>query len=111
MQLTIYQGENKTLVYKLTDDVGDPVDLTLIDAEWRLASRTDETPIITKTVGAGITYTNAAGGILEVALSPEDTELLSGAYRRELRLTSGADYRKVPDHGLLKIEDSLFVAG
>jgi|SRR5690554_4197075 len=111
MNITIYQGESKSLVYELTDDVGNPVDLTFIDAEWRLTGRTDETPLIIKTLGAGITYTDAALGLLTVELTPEDTELAPGLYRRELRLSSGSTQRHTADTGTIKIVDSLFITG
>lgn len=111
MNLTIYQGESRSLDYIITDADGDPVDLTFYVAEWRLTSRTDETPLITKTLGAGITYTDATGGLLTVELTPEDTELAPGLYRRELRLSSGSTQRHTADFGGIVISDSLFVSG
>src|SRR5690554_1304953 len=111
MNLTIYQGESRALDYVITDAVGDPVDLTFYVAEWRLTGRTDETPLVTKTISAGITYTDAALGLLTVELTPEDTELAPGLYRRELRLSSGTSQRHTADTGTIKIVDSLFITG
>jgi len=110
MNLTIYQGESRSLDYVITDDQGEPVDLTFYAPEWRLASRTDETPLVTKTLGAGITYTDASQGMLTVELTPEDTELTPGLYRRELRLSSGSTQRHTADFGGIQITDSLFIA-
>lgn len=109
MNLTIYQGESRSLDYVITDGDGEPVDLTFYAPEWRLTGRTDETPLITKTLSAGITYTDAALGLLTVELAPDDTELAPGLYRRELRLSSGSTQRHTADFGGIVISDSIFI--
>lgn len=110
MQLTIYQGESKSLDYEIALPDGTPKDLSLYFAEWRLTPRGDETPVIAKTLGNGITYTDAAAGQLIVELAPTDTEIPTGIYRRELRITSSGNAHTA-DYGRLTIADSVFVAG
>lgn len=110
MQLTIYQGESKSLDYQVTLPDGTPKDLSLYDAEWRLTPRGDEAPLISKALGDGIAYTDAAGGRLTVGLAPADTEIPTGIYRRELRLTSSGNAHTA-DYGRLTIADSVFVSG
>lgn len=108
MQITTVQGENKTLVYTITDDTGQPVDLTYLHARWRLTARGDETPLVEKELGHGIQYTDPAGGVLEVTIDPADTDLAPGIYRRELRLTSSG-YAQTADIGPLTVKNSLFI--
>lgn len=108
MRVEIAQGESHTITYELVTEDGDPKKLTLYSAEWRLTPRFSEDPLITKTVGAGIEITDAEGGLLEVQLSPEDTELAPGAYRHELRLTSSGNAHSVGPEPCV-VGDSVYV--
>lgn len=110
MRTEIRQGESHTITYELVTESGGPKDLTLYGAEWRLVPRFSEDPLITKTLGAGIEYTDAAAGLLEVHLLPEDTELDPGSYRHELRLTSSENAHSVGPE-IFIVSDSIYIPG
>lgn len=105
--IEVYQGETKKVAVTVTDADGAALDLTGLDAEWRLTSMRDEVPLVAKTVGAGITFTDAAAGKLEVELGAVDTDQAEGVYRHELRL-SGADYAATVLAGVVTVRDSIF---
>lgn len=50
-----------------------------------------DNPVFTKTLGAGITVTNAAGGIFETVVARADTENLLGRYRIRAFVIDSAD--------------------
>jgi hypothetical protein len=43
-----------------------------------------------KSVGSGITVTNAAGGVITIEIEPDDTETVFGAYYHELEVIDAA---------------------
>lgn len=108
MEIHIRQGESRRLECLVVDEQGEPTDLTYYHAEWRLTPRGSEVPLIIKSTGAGITYLDAAGGHLVIHLNPSDTEIDTGIYRRELRVTSSGNVYTA-DYGPLVVKDSVFV--
>jgi hypothetical protein len=86
--VSMYQGDTKSLVFTVTDDAGAPKNITGALVRWVLQRwPTDTTPVLDKNVGAGITLTTPLSGILTVALAPADTLTLEGDYVHELEVT------------------------
>ena len=108
-RVDIYQGESHIIEYEVTTPDGLPKDLRLYTAEFRLVLDGTEDLLVSKSLGDGIEYLNAEVGLLEVTLSPEDTELSPGRYQRELRLWTAGNAHTA-DAGPVMIADSLFVA-
>ena len=77
--LTMHAGDTKTIDIAFTDG-GTPVIITGASIAFAVAWRPGGPAILTKTVGAGIVITNAAGGLARVTLSPADTATLRGGY-------------------------------
>lgn len=85
----LFAGEDKQINFTITDDAGDPVDLTGTNAVWVLARlRSVQENLIEKTVdGGGITISS---NVYQVHLDEGDTDQLSGKYRHELRMIDSA---------------------
>ena len=67
-------GEDKVFQHSVTDSAGAVQVITGWALEWVLRSNYGHsTALLTKTVGSGITISNGAGGILQVAISDDDT--------------------------------------
>lgn len=92
----LFTGADKTLQFTVLDANDVPVDITGWSVLWGLYPNPFEkgsTPLVTKTVGSGITLTTPLSGVLRVALLDTDTDNLPGAesyaYYHELRRTDG----------------------
>jgi len=90
----LWAGDTKQLVVTVTDDAGDPKDLTGATVRWILQGRpADSSPLLDKDNDAkgGVTIVDAAGGVFRVDLSPEDTEELSPrTYYHEAEVTDAS---------------------
>jgi hypothetical protein len=83
MSNIIYKGESKSLQFSIKNSNGHPANLAGGVATWRLAATFTSATLLTK---AGV-VTNAAGGIVTVALDEVDTDALNvGKYIYELVL-------------------------
>ena len=83
-------GEDRTLRFTVFDSTGAVQNISGWTLEWVLRERPWGTQaLITKTTSAGVTITNAAGGVCEVAVADDDTiNLAPGAYFHTLRRTN-----------------------
>lgn len=76
----IQQGDDETLSITVTNPDGTPYNLTGLPlrfvAKRSLLLRDDQGEIV-KTIGSGITVTNAAGGLAEVAIAGSDTRAIN----------------------------------
>jgi hypothetical protein len=98
VEFTVYQNDGRT-----------PFNLSGASAIWRLCSLFDPAPVITKTIGAGLTITNAAAGIVSLSLSSSDTDPLgSQPYRHELEVIDGSGNPTTVTTGTVMINQSLF---
>lgn len=92
MSFSLFAGNARKLVVSVIDDeTGDPKDLTDVEARWQAsrgnAEKFSTVPVLTKTIGNGITVTSEFDGTLEITLEAEDTDALPpGIYYHELLL-------------------------
>lgn len=86
---SMFAGDDKTLQVTVTDEDGDPVNLTAASIKWQCARSLGKASAISKTAtsGGGITITGAATGDFEVTLDDTDTEDLAGTYQHEAEVT------------------------
>lgn len=83
----MYAGDNITLNFTAFEEDGvTPLNLTGLDIKYGLARSAGEAPLFMKTVGSGITVTNAAAGQFSVALAPADTLKFNGDYYHEAKV-------------------------
>lgn len=84
-------GNSRIIRCTVQQDDTSAYDLTGASITWQLFAMAGGTftgaALVTKSVGSGITITNAVGGIFEVTLAPDDTEGLSGTYYHEAEAT------------------------
>lgn len=88
----LHQGDTKNLVITVKDPTRTPVSLLGAQSvKWWVARRvTSTTKLLQKTVGSGITMTNASAGIVTIRLDPADTVSVSGDYYHELEVIDSA---------------------
>lgn len=77
--ITIIQGEGKTIPLTFVDEDGDPVDLTSATMSFKLAANLTDTPLISKT-HSDFDMTDAADGIAYFDVSTTETNIDTGAY-------------------------------
>ena len=85
----MYAGDTLILEITAKDSDGTALDLTGLTVKWSLARVNTSPALLTKTVGSGITVTNAALGQFKVELTPTDTASFSGEYYHEVRVFQG----------------------
>lgn len=101
--IEMFSGNTKLLRVTVLDQDSVVVDLTGASATYVVTTRRGNVPLISKTVGAGITITDAVNGVLEVTLAPADTEPLQGAHSHELKVTDAAGRQTTVLFGSLSI--------
>ena len=87
-----FTGEDKLLPFTIVDSSGGVQVITGWALSWMVkAAKTDADAAakVTKTTVSGITITNGAGGICQVAVSDDDIAALAGGtlYHHELKRT------------------------
>lgn len=83
----MFAGDTPTLGFTVADANGDPMDLNGATIRWQAArSVNSRPPLIEKSIGSGISVTNAALGQFDVALAATDTENLRGALYHEAEI-------------------------
>lgn len=102
----VYQAEGIiTIPLTLLDD-GTPLNITGWTLSARIGIRGNKN-LITKTIGAGITVDDAAGGKLTISFSAADLDRLPRNYEIELRRT-GTGTERVLLTGRLELLSSLY---
>ncbi|TKX84222.1 hypothetical protein EXE43_20105, partial [Halorubrum sp. SS5] len=72
-------GDTLLITLSVTDDNGDPIDLSAADVEFAVAPYRGGPTLIEKTVGDGITITDPANGEIEIRVNGVDTSSLGAA--------------------------------
>ena len=86
---TMWSGDDKTITVTVVDGDGTAQDITAATISYKLQPAVDDaTGAITKTVGSGVTITNAAGGIFTVDIAAANTASFAGIYYHECQVTS-----------------------
>lgn len=94
--ITTFQGDSRIIRVNVVDDkTWQIIDLTDMVIEWALAQSAGGAAKLTKTNSptGGITVTDPATGVFDVALSKTDTAGLAGIYYHEAKITSPAGGR------------------
>jgi hypothetical protein len=76
-------GDTLTLEVTVTNDSGDPKDLTEADVVFALAEYSSQDPLIEKTIGSGVDLVSPADGRLNVQISGSETSELGTARGQE----------------------------
>lgn len=102
--ILIYRGEDRDLLLSCEKEDGKPFNLT--GASAAVATIPGEVSPVTKSLGSGITITDAAAGALTLALAPADTNLLKLGDRQtfSLAITIAAKVRVFKFRQALSVE-------
>lgn len=106
-----YANNLRTFRFTLTneDDGGDPLDLTGLELKWAMSRVSEDGVYSTKAVvekcteDSTITIIDAPNGIIELSLTPTDTENLSGIFYHQLEVFDGASSAIVVAEGTFTI--------
>ena len=84
-------GDTRTIRATVEQSPGVPFNLTGASIKWQMFAMSGGTftgsPIISKSVGSGITITDAGAGIFHISLLSADTTGLAGTYYHESEVT------------------------
>lgn len=110
-RLEMFSGDTKTINVTVLDDAGAKKDLTSATITWKLFLRSDKvTAKISKTVGSGVTITDATNGVFQVALAAADTaELAAGDYIQECEVVDSALSKSTVFQEPVKLREDLIV--
>lgn len=86
--VTIFAGDDQTLEVEVFDSEGELVDLMGVQAvTWHLSRTVHHRPaIVVKSLGSGVTITDAPNGRIDIAISPADTEGRQGRHYHEIEV-------------------------
>lgn len=105
---TMRSGDDLILKIAVTDaDAGGFKNLTGAAVIWRASRKIGSSALISKSVGSGITITDAVNGELEVELVPTDTEDLRGDFVHEAEVVDSLGKKATVTVGRLTIERDL----
>ena len=107
--VVLVSKNDRILRFTVKDDALAVVNLTGFTAAiYKITSRvTNKIALLQKTLGGGVTITNATSGLIEVSLSDTDTDTLpAGRYYHELRLTDATNNDVTVMHGDCTVQDS-----
>ena len=109
---SMHSGDDRVLEITIRENDHGTLDITGAAITWALSRIvTDKVEpkgaaIVTKTVGSGITITNAHNGHVEVAITETDTDDLAGTYYHEMQLVLSGDTSTVM-YGTVTIKKDL----
>lgn len=88
----LYAGEDKTVsvsIYQADETTAQNITGWALSYRWkRSLDDADADAVLTKTTADGITITNGAGGLCEIAIADTDTDAIAaGPYFHELKRT------------------------
>ena len=89
MRISFFAGDTITIRFSAVDALGSALNLENMTIEWALSKPSKTVELISKTVGSGITITDADGGLFEIRLMPTETQSLDGEYYQEVQISEG----------------------
>jgi hypothetical protein len=117
-KVSLKRGDSRTLTFgPVRDESGVVVDLTGVTITWEMGRfavyskagvlTAPRSPLVTKTIGSGVTVTDAVGGLFQVTLASTDTKTLApDDYYHEAEITEagGAVYTTTEGRFVLLID-------
>lgn len=106
--IELWAGDTLTLGVTITNEAGAAVNLTGATLRYAIApSHNHTTKSVSKTTGSGVTHTDAANGVAQIALLPADTAGLKGVYVHELEVEDSAGKKSTAFVGRVTINPAL----
>lgn len=89
--IKLTEGDTARFDVTVKDSAGVVVDLTGVAAiAWQLARSAFSTADLTKSIGSGVTVTDAVNGIFQVEMDPADSTDFLGDFFHEAEITDGS---------------------
>ncbi len=102
--LDIWQGENRTLALAARDNSNNPSDLTGKTITWSVSFPPYDPSLALALITKTGTITNAAGGLYTVAITPQDTQFMTGGnYIYQTFTTDGTGSVSVVTEGTFRL--------
>ena len=101
--IEIYQGDTRTLTVTVYDLDGKITSISGASIKWVVYKRSSGKIYVSKTVGSGITITDGANGLLEIALLRDNTLNLLGNYKHECELVDTSNNYSTIFTGYFKV--------
>jgi hypothetical protein len=104
--IEFFSGDTVKIKVTITDadNANDPKNLTGAQSIiWALAKAQGKAPLVTKTVGGGITVTDAPNGVCEVLLSVGDTPNFKGSFYHEMQVVDATGNKSTVLYGAVTI--------
>lgn len=93
-ELTIYAGDDLSLNLAIVNSSNVPVNITSYAIAFQVKiNPQDASPLISYSLGSGISFINAVLGTAKVAVSHTDTKLTPGKYVYQVDTTDGTGFR------------------
>jgi len=102
--ISMLAGNSKQLIVSIVDQNNNPVDLTSMNVQWVLKDSTN-TVILSKTVGNGITITNATQGQCTITISSSDSKNLLGTYTHQASIIDSQNNSSVVFVGTIVVNN------
>lgn len=105
--LEVKSGDTLKLPITTVDSVGDPKDLTGATVTFTIARTVRSTPVITKTLGDGITVAAPLTGVIDVVIDASDSDDLHGTYYFECEVIDLAGDKATVAFGFITYQQDL----
>tara|TARA_R110002096_G_scaffold186882_7_gene366044 strand:+ start:73 stop:420 length:348 start_codon:yes stop_codon:yes gene_type:complete len=94
---SIFVGDDDNVNITVLDNAGAVVDISSATAiDWRMSADEFTAPVLTKTLGAGITVTDGPNGVFQIAIASADTAALAyGTFYQSSRVTISSNLSHV----------------
>ena len=83
---SMVSGDTKILNITAQTSTGTALNLNGATITWQLFPLGGGTALVTKSIGSGITVTDASNGVFQVKIDPADTASLAGSYNHEVQI-------------------------
>jgi hypothetical protein len=105
--IAIFSGDSQDFNFSVTDAAAAATDLTGAAVKFKISRSPQSAAIIVKTIGAGITITNALGGLFKASLVASDTNNLNGKFYFQAQVTDSGGNRSVISHGAINFKPQI----
>lgn len=106
--VTIQAGEYKKFSVTIKNGSGTAINLTgATPIQYGISQTEGGARILTKTLGSGITITDAANGVLEIVITAADLAGKEGEFHHELSITESSGNKSCAFTGKLTVKPSM----
>jgi len=105
VDISLYSGDSRNLIINVVDENSNVINLTNATIEWILINQ--NSTILSKSVGEGITITNPTNGQFKIEIAITETKNLAGDYEHMARVITANGDSSIVFTGKITIQPSL----